>query len=283
MKDTLEKIKSKHPEFDTQNFKILNALHSYVLDVKKGATPYIIKIPQNKDHYFKQEINILKYLEQRDIPHLTTPKLSAHCENGTYLTYPKIEGRIISPDDLTPEKTTALAKQLNYFLQNFHALQPPFKIQQDPSMHYINNIQQALEDEIYDQELTHMAKATLDYAQKIQTTATGTPIFNDLHFGNMLFDHDNNLTSIIDFGFCAIGNPHRDFHQLHKQHPILMKEVINQYNNNAGIIIDEKTVEIISLIDILSYYAALHNVRKDLEDKKQEVKDTILNLTPSFL
>lgn len=251
----LERIQAALPGLCITAPRLLHSRHSDVIEANIGAQPYIFKIPKSAGYNLAQEIALLNWLQGR-LP-LAIPQPQYGSAALGFFAYPKLPGVIARADTIDCDAAAALFAQT---LACLHQLDCPVPVQSDPSQHYAARILAALDN------LPAPASDLRGHLERLahEMLAQNAPmqrclIYNDLHLGNILVDPARGaVTALLDFGFCAQGDPHRDFHQLHKQQPALMAGLLHHYAALCpATTINPARVALLSAVDLAAYYLAL--------------------------
>ena len=273
----LNKILAEYPDFNAVSSYLLPSRHSYILEVKTASEKLIFKFPNNKKYNFLKEIQVLNYLKDR--LNIVTPAIVYTGNKNKFFGYKKIDGTVPSWEEfifLSKQEQKKILTQLANFLARLHKCidletAKKLSVNNNPTEQYVNNIKENLD--ILDDVVKDFAKKLIakKYVYEGFTQAKQF-VYNDLHPNNIVLDENNNVTAILDFGFCAIGDVHREFHQIHKVCPDLLEFFIGKYQQITGVEISLEKVIWLSQVDLLSYYISLKNA-KPID--KMAVKNTL--------
>ncbi len=270
MKPELAKqtIIADFPEFKGSSFQVLHNRHSIVLEASKNNESFIFKFaltPQNYD--ILKEIELLKHFTDK-LP-VNIPQVCYIGKMFPYFGYPKIQSNQLTEDTflkLPQAVQDHILEQISTFLQSIHNQKnkpQPHLIMHDPSSQYSANILESCKQNPHEADLQRFSERIVEAFQiwEAEQISTKHFVYNDLHFANLLIDEHYNLT-VLDFGFCAEGYPHRDFHQFHKYQAPLLSHLLERYTQKTGREVDIKGIELTSKIDQLNYYFTLHKNSK---------------------
>lgn len=266
----LEKILAEHPDIEVVSCDILRSRHSHVLEVITPDDTLIFKFPNNDHYNLLKEINVIDSLQGK--LSVEIPNIIYRGPKHDFFGYKKIEGRPPSweefssfPDEI---KRNIFARAINFLvrLNNTISLGDALKlsVNEDPSKWYIEDIEKNID--ILDSDLKKMAQHLISTRPEFTIKQF---IFNDLHPNNFIIDDSYNLVGIIDFGFSAVGDIHREFHHIYKICPDMLHELVNTYNIQTGLNISTDKVIWLSRVDLLNYYITLKNCA---DAKTQEVE-----------
>lgn len=280
-KKFFDKIQRDYQKFsqDVVDIEVIYARHSTVCDVKTQADSFIFKFPLSENNYdIKREGAILNALHSKidiDIPKVTHEGISS-----SYIGYKKINKPNLTVEKLkntTTKEYQAIFHQLACFLYSInsnkdHVLKK-IDIPLSPTQSYPQNILSAIESDLIERKLVSFSEKVISEFHDLGQADEDQFIYNDLHLGNILMD-DNYSISIIDFGFCSIGDTHREFHQFHKYNEKWLNCLIDAYENISRLNFDKRRVELLSKIDQLNYYfSLLLSLKKTNEDSDQYIQN----------
>ena len=235
--------------------------HSCIIEMAADGVPHIFKFPLNDKLDWRQEVGLLQYLHRQGFGPAPVPDLTG--ASAAYFAYPLLAGE--AARGLVQEQYEGLASDENavwladVLLRLHHISTEGVEIRPDPSLQYPQRVADflpALPDEAAD--LAGFLKALVDRARHDPAEAPRHLIHNDLHLANMIVaSGSSRLVALIDFGFAALGDRHRDFCQLERQHPLLLEKVLVQYNaRSSAAPIDRGRMAYLAALDQAAYYAA---------------------------
>jgi len=252
------------PTLELGQASLIQTRHSAVFELPVAGVPYIFKFPLKAALDWQQEVRLLEFL-QGQLPGLI-PRPEYIGRSAAYFGYRMLEGD--TARGLVQEQYEALASAANAdyladFLQRLHFMTLPdatqLHIRPDPSHDYPIRVAELLKSLPYEAEgLAPFLTKLLARWQYEPKDAPRRLIHNDVHLANMIVATDtSHLVAMVDFGFCALGDPHRDFHQLQKQHPQLLAMVLERYNaNSSAAPITLGRIALFAAMDQAAYYAA---------------------------
>ncbi len=257
----LTKVIESYPELADKHYILMESRHSYILEIfNEGRDNTIFKLYKNSEYNpgTETEIKVLEFIHGKlDI---NTPHVTHKCSNNTFIGYDKIVGHVPTVDNfnsMQPQDKQKLLDSLTDFLDSLHKLvdvnvAKSLGVKQDPSEVYVSNIE--VNFPLFSDDAKFTADKILNDKDKFPIEPDFAQfIYNDLDFGNIVFDDNNALIGIIDFGFTAIGDVHREFHHLHNRCPDLVQGFINNYEVRTNKKICPKRVAWLSEVDTFNY------------------------------
>lgn len=252
--------------------KTLHNRHSFVLEFSAYDENYIFKFPLNANDYnIFREAEVLKFLDGR-LSSVRIPQIFCIGRKYPYIAYKKIEKPLLTIQRIREEgaeKREDIFLKLTQFLSEVHGLSEDIcdaiDIPRNPAERYPENILSLSARDYVCKDIRQFAERTVGEFSKwsLECKRPERFLYNDLHFGNLLMGDDGDI-AVLDFGFCAVGDVHREFHQMHKCYEEWLKFFSRAYESITGVCIDLKGVELTSKIDQLNYY--LHLL--DLQDQQ---------------
>jgi thiamine kinase-like enzyme len=284
------KIQSDFLKFSQKiiDIKIIYARHSTVCEVLTKTESYIFKFPISEASYdIKREAHILEFLKNKI--EIEIPQISFIGKTSPYIGYKKINKAQMTIEKIKQSNNKEYSNifdQIAHFLHSIHLtsseIKPTINIQVNPAEKYPENILRYIKNTETDIELGMFAKEIVGQYLEKGRNCYNKPqfVYNDLHLGNLLIGDDGKI-AVIDFGFCSIGDIHREFHQFHKYSEVYLNDLVNRYCAFTDMSIDIKYVELISKIDQLNYYfSLLYSQKQNNQDSSKylsNVKSVITN------
>jgi aminoglycoside phosphotransferase (APT) family kinase protein len=112
-------------------------------------------------------------------------------------------------------------------------------------------------------ELDGAAQRAADAIAGLRLTLPPRFLYNDLHIDNFLVDAQGRLSGVIDFGDCAVGDPHFEFYGLWRYNPALFEATISAYEGLSGLKLDRSACQALAWEDCLSDLAELKDQPQD--------------------
>ena len=218
---------------------------------------YVVRFPQDKGAYARSiyEKHVLKQVKSGEA--IITPRLIDECNDPPYIITSFVSGSHLSADDvrsLSEEKKNNFAKKLARFTYSMHTsfnLNKELMVRNELELDKPGNNKPwsaSFKDNIFDYTLPDEKQdkiAKKCYADWLATCnrKPTVVVHNDLLQDNMMFDDENNLSGVIDFGDVTVGVPEQEFQQLYRVSEELIKIAAQEYQRLSGVNLDLEAIK----------------------------------------
>jgi aminoglycoside phosphotransferase len=233
---------------------------------------YIVKLP--KPHRGVNgviaEQKITDFLSNK--VHLPIPSISVHAEPVVLARYRKLLGETFDKNryaQLVDDNKEALAVQLARFIADLHAI--PLSVVDVSKLALAPSWE--LKPDLIEEQLStsddDVIKALLPEVlrnQRALEVPKSNVVFGhfDLHGGNLVFDKEHaNVTGVIDFGNCKLGDLHQDLSTMNLSSPDLAIRIIDQYEQISDRKVNRLLIQHYTTVFYLNLLAGLKRNKTD--------------------
>ena len=242
--------------------------HSYDNIVALVDNTYAIRFPrdENAGARSRYEKHVLQHLET--VADITIPQILGSHSNPVYLVTSFVPGQHISTQairTLSQGLQIEFAEKVAQFAYSMHSafnLKHELKMRQELGLDALAEEPWAV---YFRKTISEAAFPTpqqeaiaKEYYAKWDATCNVSPqnvVHDDLHTENMLFDADNHLIGILDFGDTNIGTPEQDLRQLYRINEDVLATAIRTYENLSGKKLDIKLAKTWAITQELAVYS----------------------------
>jgi len=107
-----------------------------------------------------------------------------------------------------------------------------------------------------------LAKDTYTKWSDLESSNKLVVLHDDLHSQNMLFNEENHLVGVLDFGDTNIGTPEQEFRQLYWINERVLRKAVEHYEQLSGEKLDLEAAKIWSIMHEMASYS-YHLAKKD--------------------
>jgi aminoglycoside phosphotransferase (APT) family kinase protein len=222
--------------------------HSYDNIVALIDTNYAIRFPRDKNSYARSlhEKHLLRQLE--NVKTLEVPRLLGECTYPPYLITSFVPGRHVSPSyihSLSKNQQYNFAKTLAQFAYAMHsafALDEELLLRKKLKLDELEDgepwaiyFKETVKD--YHFPTVFQDKIAKKYYKEWVDMCDVTPtvvVHDDLHTENMMFNDDDILTGVLDFGDTNVGTPEQELRQLYRISEDIMLTAVQEYQRLSG-------------------------------------------------
>lgn len=233
---------------------------------------YIVKLP--KPHRgvngVAAEQKITDFLSGK--VQLPIPSISVHAEPVVLARYRKLWGETFDKNrytQLSDDNKNALATQLAKFITDLHAI--PASVVQGAKLELAPSWE--LKPDLVEEQLSdsddNVIKALLPEVlrnQRALEVPKSNVVFGhfDLHGGNLVFDKEHaNVTGVIDFGNCKLGDLHQDLSTMNLSSPDLTTRIVDQYEQFSRRKVNRLLIQHYTTVFYLNLLAGLKRNKTD--------------------
>lgn len=232
-------------------------------------TKCALRFPKNKNAYDRglYERRILKQLE--DIQIVTIPRVLGENINPPYVVTSYVAGRHVTPDKIrkfSEEQQQDFSKSVARFAYIMHT---SFEIDKELPIREMLRLDEHKDNEpwpVYYKKVVRdgnfstatqngIAKRCYEDWAKISNVAPTVVVHDDLHTENMMFDNDNHLVGILDFGDTNVGTPEQELRQLYRISEDVMMAAVQEYQRLSGLQLDVDAIKIWAIMKELADYS----------------------------
>lgn len=217
----------------------------------------VFRFPRNEAVWARGELEQFVLGELCEHPELSAPVLKHVHENPAYTISTALDGTVLENNtirNLTAAQQTIIGHQLGHFAYTFHSLMDPKKIrpllqEKHPQNWYAHYLEVSLPNT--PEPFLALAQRVLD-SWGSHDHADTTVIHDDLHSHNLLFDSDNSLSGVLDFGDVNLGNPEQDLRYTYWMGDTVMNAALATYEQASGKTLDRELVVLCAVSQELS-------------------------------
>jgi len=283
-------IKADYANFEIKSFKPLKSgWDNFAIEINKL---YIFRFPKKKDIDLKKEINILKQINGKMT--LQIPVYEFIGKKSPYVGYKRIEGQPLTINtlkSLSLKNRRRLVSDIANFFYEFHKFLPVTQAKKlgveiakhewEPKI-----IKKRVIGKLKNKDLSDFLKYNLDkYLTFINIKSDLAIVYNDFHEENIAFNRNGGrLIGVFDFSDAAVSNVYMEFYRLYAFDKKLTIEVLKEYEQLSGRLIDLNKVFISAVVGVgaeLGFYSLHPNSKEYINSLKNlmTLKRDNLNLT----
>lgn len=252
---------------DAQNITMIE--HSYDNIVALVDTSFAVRFPRNNNAYLRglYEKHILTQLEGAKT--VAIPRILNEHASPPYVITSFVPGHHVSPAtirSLPENEQQDFAKAVANFAYTKHS---SFILDEELALRKELGLDALAEEEpwpVYFKRVVrddHLPTATQDeiavrcYADWAQLcdVAPAIVVHDDLHTENMMFDDDNRLIGVLDFGDTNVGTPEQELRQLYRISGSVMQAGAQEYQRLSGRKLDVEALKLWAIMKELADYS----------------------------
>lgn len=242
--------------------------HSYDNIVALVDSAYAIRFPrdENAGARSQYEKHVLQHL--KNATDITIPKILGSHDKPAYLVTSFVPGCHISTGDIK-EFSRALQREFAEKVAQFaHAMHSTLDLNDELRIRQELGLDELAEEPWHVYFRKTIAEASFptprqdtiakEYYAKWDAICNVSPlnvVHDDLHAENMLFDADNHLTGILDFGDTNVGTPEQDLRQLYRINEDVLIAAISMYEKLSGKKLDIESAKTWAITQELAVYS----------------------------
>ncbi len=249
--------------------KITMVEHSYDNIVALVDMNYAVRFPRDKNAYARSlhESHLLKQLE--DVETLEVPHLLGECTHPPYLITSFVSGHHVSPAYIRSLSKNCQHNFAKTVAQFAYAMHSAFVLEEELLLRKALKIDELEDGEpwaIYFKEVVKdynfptaiQDKIAKRYYHEWVAVCDVTPrvvVHDDLHTENMMFNSDDVLTGMLDFGDTNVGTPEQELRQLYRISEDSMLTAVQEYQRLSGCQLNVEAIKIWSIMKELADYS----------------------------
>lgn len=230
---------------------------------------YAVRFPRNKNAYLRSlyEKHILQQLETTKT--ITIPRILGEHEDPPCLITSFVPGRHITSVTIQTLSESVQHDYAKLVAQFAHTMHAAFSLAEELPMRKELGLDELEGEEpwaIYFKRVVHenhfptskqdeIAKRCYADWVKWCDVAPTVVVHDDLHTQNMMFDEDNHLIGILDFGDTNVGTPEQDLRQLYRINEDVMHVGVDEYLHLSGRQINVEALKIWAIMKELADYS----------------------------
>ncbi len=230
---------------------------------------YALQFPRDKNAYARSihERHILKKLENAET--IKIPRILGERTDPPFLITSFVPGRHISPVStrLLPMKHRQdFAKKVAQFAYTMHTtltLNEELQLRKNIGLDELENgkpwpvyLKEVVQDGNFPTtEQDDIAKNCYGKWVKLCDVPPTVVVHDDLHTENMMFDDDNALIGILDFGDTNVGTPEQELRQFYRISEEVTMAVVQEYQHLSGHQLDVEAIKIWAIMKELADYS----------------------------
>ncbi len=215
-----------------------------VYEVETNSGNYFFRFPRD-DFWIRtieKDCQFADYIKGKTSFNTADLKLYKNQGRG-YSVHKKVEGEPLTNrmNDMSTQEIEKVSKQIAEFMYQLHTI--PYKKDEIFSIDNIGVKLVDFLDELIELHLDDEAKKFWKYKEFSQKE-NNCLVHGDLNPGNIIIDDNNNIASVIDFGFGGFGNKYFDIARIIGRLPDSFKNyIIRNYEELSGEKLDKVVLE----------------------------------------
>lgn len=229
---------------------------------------YAVRFPRNTKAYLRNvyETIVLSKLQSITNPVLPVP-LDSYLSPLAFVNR-YVPGRHLNVDEIVSlplSKKTELAEDFCNFVVDFQSRLSEKDIASAKEAAGLGDVQEEPWPDYFKrmisgkpfQSTDRQRVADSSYAKWMELVDVNnrqTVVHDDLHVGNLLFDNDNRLSGVLDFGLCDVGTVEQEFRQLARISEELLNIASEKYIKITGRPVDLEAAKLWAIMQDLAAY-----------------------------
>lgn len=252
---------------DARNITMIEHSHDNIVALVDYS--YALRFPRDKNAYQRSvyEKHILSKLET--VKTITIPRILSEYANPPYVITSFVPGKNISSASVRALSKTnqqdfsKVVAQFAYTMHTTFALNEEISLRQELGLDELADnepwpiyYKKVIHDKSYPTTMQNTV-AKKCYAQWVQLcdVAPTVVVHDDLHTENMMFDDENRLIGILDFGDTTSGTPEQELRQLYRISEEVMMTAVQEYQRLSGHKLNIKAIRTWAIMKELADYS----------------------------